>query len=104
MNVMSASVFNAGILRFVRNVIHFRDWQRVHVCADGDDRAGLATLQYRYHAVSADASANVSKADHLQSLGDYARCALFAVRQFGMHVEVATLVDETAAHGVGGRS
>lgn len=100
-DVMPAGVFHPGILRFVRDVVDLGDRERIHVGADSHNRAWLAALEQRHDPVPAYAGLDVVEAQSPQFFGHDTGGTLFAVRQFGMHVEVAPLLDQLVAQGFG---
>ena len=100
--VVPAGMMHTGVLRLVGHVDGGRHRKSVHVGAPGDHRARRRALQQRYDAVLADAGSHVVQAKRPQLFRHHTGRTLLAIRQFGMPMEIAALLDESGLQSVGG--
>lgn len=97
-DIVSAGVHDARILRAIRRAAQFLDRQRVHVRTHRNAGAILRTFEHGDDAVLRNAGLDVGEAEFLQPVGDEFCRADLLVWQFGMHVNVPADFDEFRKH------
>jgi hypothetical protein len=89
--VMAAGVHLAGHGRLVREIVHLRDRQRIHVSAQPDHMrpAALAAADRADDAGPADAGDDLVTTERLELFGNGSRCAMDVEQKLWVGVDVA---------------